>query len=79
MSSDKQNDEHIIYTSVEGAKALNKVFEDYVKQEQDTSIQPDYERLKQIVLEEQERQERNSSAKVRNPMRHLTPKKKKRR
>ena len=46
--------------------------------ELDTSIQPDYEAQKQRILEEQERLERNSSAKVRNPMRHLTPKKKKR-
>jgi len=45
----------------------------------DTSIRPDYEAMeKQRILEEYERLERNSSAKTRNPMKHLIPKKKKR-
>jgi hypothetical protein len=49
-----------------------------VSQEKLDEAYDEYQRIKQRELEKYERIERNSSAKNRNPMKHLTPKKKKR-
>lgn len=74
----EKNTEYKHYILAEGAEALDKAFKDYVKQERIGKEWISEEKQKQRVLEEHERLEKKSSAKTRNPMKHLTPKKKKR-